>query len=59
MGKIIANGGFPGKIVGNCGENMGKPLGFKGENQLYMSLFEEFEHCLKKYLLQSISPIVG
>jgi hypothetical protein len=31
MGKIIANGGFPGKIVGNCGENMGKPLGFKGE----------------------------
>ena len=45
------------EIVGKIWEN---PWVLKGKiNYTYISLFEEFEHCLKKYLLQSISPIVG
>ena len=69
--KSSVNGGFHGKIhckrrfsLGKSWEIVGKiwenPWVLKGKiNYTYISLFEEFEHCLKKYLLHSISPIVG
>ena len=70
IGKSSVNGRFHGKNHckrrfswenrGKLWGKYGKTLGFqRGKSTIYMSLFEEFEHCLKNYLLQSISPLVG